>query len=63
MTAFVIQQEQKKLMNNMAKVELAISDLLYNQGNPGSEESFKRATNQLEIILTDTKDIDGEIIS
>ena len=63
MTAFVIQQEQKKLRNNMAKVEMAISDQLYSQGNPGSEESFQRATNQLEIILTDTKDIDADLIS
>lgn len=33
MTKFVIQQEQRKLANNMAKVEIAISDYIYNQNN------------------------------
>lgn len=60
---FVIRQEQKKLANNMAKVEIAISDQLYIQGNPGSEESFKNASQQLESVLSNTKDIDNEIVS
>lgn len=42
---FLIRQEQKKLTNNMAKVDIAFSDLLYSKGNPGSVESFRNAAN------------------
>lgn len=40
LTKFIFQQEQRKLTNNMAKVEIAIAEFNYNQGNSGSEDSF-----------------------
>jgi hypothetical protein len=43
----------------MVKVEIAIAEFDYNQGNSGSEDSFQKATNQLEMVLTDSKDIDA----
>lgn len=58
MTKHVIQLEQRKLANNMAKVEIAISDYIYNQNNASD-----RATSQLEIVLANSQEIDPQLLS
>ena len=63
LTKFVFQQEQRKLTNNMAKVEIAIAEFNYNLGNSGNEDSFQKATNQLEMVLTDSKELDPQLLS
>ena len=63
-SVFAIKEKHKKLINNLARVEIAISDALYNQGgSQGSQDSFYKAKHVLMNLLKEPEDIEPELLS
>jgi hypothetical protein len=63
MAKYLVQAERRKLTNNIAKVEIALADYIYSQGNAGNVDSFKRASSQLEMLLADSKELENVLLS
>lgn len=59
-SVYAMKEKQKKLINNLARVEIAISDALYNQGG---QESFYKAKHVLINLLKDPEDIEPQLLS
>ena len=58
-SAFSIKEKHRRLINNLARVEIAISDALYNQGgSQGNPEYFFKAKFVLMNLLKEPEDIE-----
>ena len=63
-SVYAIKEKHKKLINNLARVEIAISEALYNQGGShGNQDSFYKAKHVLMNLLKEPEDIEPELLS
>ena len=61
---FSIKEKHKRLVNNLARVEIAISDALYNQGgSANNQEYFYKAKFVLMNLLKEPEDIEPSLLS
>ena len=52
------------MINNLAKVDIAVSDALYGKGgSQGDMNSFTKAKKVLNNLLADTQEIEPELLS